>query len=84
MKLIDPAWAEIKQVFFPGEERLVSLDILKLYWGEDLIRQNPKDIDLDPWLDKGELTELLEVPGEETEVGVREQPEDQSYILNQT
>ena len=39
------ALAEIKQVYYPGEERLVSLDVLKLYLGEDVIRQNHKDID---------------------------------------
>ena len=31
--------------------------MLKLYRGEDGIRQDP-----DRWLDKGELTELLEAP----------------------
>ena len=55
----------------------MSLDVLKLYWGEDVIRQNPEVIDLDSWLDKGELTKILEVPRVEAEVGVREQPEDQ-------
>ena len=74
MKLIAQALVEIKLVYYPGEERLVSLYVLKLYWGEDLISQNPKDIDPDQWLDEGELTELLEVPREEVEVGVREQP----------
>ena len=30
------------------EEKLVSLDMLKLlYWGEDLVRQNPVDLDPD-------------------------------------
>ena len=43
-RLIAPALAEIKQVYFPGEEKLVSLDVLKLYRGEDRIRQDPEDI----------------------------------------
>ena len=60
-KLIDPALAEIKPVYYPGEERLVSLDVLKLNRGEDIIRPNPEDTDPDKWLDKGELTELPEV-----------------------
>ena len=64
-------------MYYPGEEKLVSLDVLKLYWGEDVVPQNPEDIDPDWWLDEGELTELSEVPREETEVGTREQPEDQ-------
>ena len=76
MKLITLALAKIKWVYYPGEEKLVSLDVLKLYWGEDVIRQNPEDLDLDRWLDEGELTELPETPREETEVGTREQPED--------
>ena len=45
MKLIAPALAEIKPVYYPGEEKLVSLDMLKLYPGEDVIRHNPEDID---------------------------------------
>ena len=48
-------------MYYPEEERLVSLDVLKLYRGEDVVRQNPEDIDPDQWLDKGELTELPEV-----------------------
>ena len=48
-------------------DRLVSLDVLKLYRGEDVIRQNPEDIDPDPWLAEGELTELREVPRTEAE-----------------
>ena len=46
-RLIAPALAEIKPVYYPGEEKLVSLDVLKLYRGEDVIRQNPEDIDPD-------------------------------------
>ena len=45
MKLIAPALAEIKPVYYPRKERVVSLDVLKLYRGEDVICQNPKDID---------------------------------------
>ena len=51
--------------------------MLKLYRGEDVVCQNPEDLDLDRWLDEGELTELPDIPREETEVGTREQPEDQ-------
>ena len=36
--------------------------MLKLYHGEDVIRQDPEDIDPDRWLDKGELTKLPEAP----------------------
>ena len=46
--------------------------MLKLYQGEDAVCQNPEDIDPDRWLDEGELMELLEIPIEEEEVGVRE------------
>ena len=48
--------------------------MLKLYCGEDVIRQNPEYIDQDRWLDEGELTDVPEIPREEAEVGVREQP----------
>ena len=58
--LIAPALAEIKLVYYPGEEKLVSLDVLKLYCGEDVVQQEPEDIDPDRWLNKGELTELPE------------------------
>ena len=64
-KLIALALAEIKPVYYPGEERLVSLDVLKLYRGEDIIRQNPEDIDPDQWLYKGELTEVHRMETEE-------------------
>ena len=40
----------------------MSLDVLKLYRGEDVVRQNPKDIDPDRYTDDGELTELPEMP----------------------
>ena len=77
MKMIAPALAEIKPVYCPGEEKLVSLDMLKLYQGVDEVWQSPEDLDPDWWLDEGELIELMEVPREETEEGAREQPEDQ-------
>ena len=65
-------------MYYPGEEKLVSLDVLKLYWGEDVVRQNLEDVDPDQGrLDEGELTELLQISIEEAEVGLREQPEDQ-------
>ena len=60
-KLIAPSPAEIKPVYYPGEEKLVSLDVLKLYPGEDVVRQEPTDVDPDRWVDEGELTELLEI-----------------------
>ena len=47
MKLIALALAKINPVYFPGEERLESLDVLKLYRGEDAVCQNSEDIDLD-------------------------------------
>ena len=40
----------------------MSLDVLKLYRGEDVVRQNPEDLDPDGYVDDGELTELLEIP----------------------
>ena len=55
-RLIAPALAEIKLVYYLGKEKLVSLDVLKLYRGDDMFRQEPEDIDPDRWLDKGELT----------------------------
>ena len=64
-------------MYYPGEEKLVSLDVLKLYQGEDAFCQNPKVVDPDRWLDEGELMELPEILMEEVEVRVREQPEDQ-------
>ena len=39
----------------------MSLDVLKLYRREDVVRQEPKDVDPDRWVDKGELTELPEI-----------------------
>ena len=36
-KLIALSLAEIKQVYYPGEEMLVSLDVLKFYRGEDVV-----------------------------------------------
>ena len=61
-KLIALSQAEIKPVYYPGEEKLVSLDMLKLYRGEDVVRQEPEDVDPDGWVDDGELTELQEIP----------------------
>ena len=63
-------------MFYLGEERPVSLDILKLYLGEDVICQNPEDIDPDRWLDKGELMELPEISIEEAKDSGREPSED--------
>ena len=54
--------AEIKPVYYPGEEKLVSLDVLKLYRREDVVRQEPSYVDPDLWVVKGELTELPERP----------------------
>ena len=77
MKMIHPTLAEIKPVFYPREEKLGSLDVLKHYQGEDVFWQNPEDLDPDQWLDKGELTELPEIPREEMEAETTDQPEDQ-------
>ena len=43
MKLIASAWTEIIPVYYPGEEQLASLDVLKLNRGEDMIWQNPEE-----------------------------------------
>ena len=51
---------------------MLSLGVLKLYLGEDLICQDPEDIDLDQWLDEGELTELAEAPLREAEMRSQE------------
>ena len=48
-------------MYYPGEEKLVSLDVLKLYCGEDVVRQEPKDVDPYGWVDEEELTELPEI-----------------------
>ena len=61
-KLIALSLAEIKPVYYPGEEKLVSLEVLKLYRGEDVVRQEPVDVDPDRWTDEGDLTELPEIP----------------------
>ena len=66
-KLIAPSLAEIKPVYYPGEVKLVSLDVLKLYRGEDVVRQNPDDVDPDHYAEEGDLTELLEIPLREPE-----------------
>ena len=59
-RLIAPVLVEIKLVYYPGEEKLVSCDVLKLYRGADVVQQEPEDLDPDRWLDEGELTELPE------------------------
>ena len=61
-KLIAPSLAEIKPVYYPREEKLVSLDVLKLYRWEDVVRQEPADVDPDLCTDEGELMELPEIP----------------------
>ena len=35
---------------------------MKLYRGEDVVRQEPADVDSDRWTDEGELMELPEIP----------------------
>ena len=61
-KRIPPSLTEIKPVYYPGEVKLVSLDVLKLYRGEDVVRQNPDDVNPDKYTEEGELTELPEIP----------------------
>ena len=51
---------------------MVSLDMLKLYHGEDVIHQDPEDIDPNQWLDEGKLTELSEAPLGEMEMRSQE------------
>ena len=87
MKLIAQALAEIKPVYYPGKERLVSLDILKRFRGEDLIRQNPIDKDLDGGLDKRELRSYQRYLKRRQRKGLENHQktgEGRSYILNQT
>ena len=64
-KLIAPSLAEIKPVYYPGEEKIVGLDVLKLYRGEDIVHQQPADIDPDLWVDEEELTEIPEIAVED-------------------
>ena len=83
--MISLALAEIKPVHYPREEKLVSLNGLKLYRGEDVIRQNPEDLDPDRWLDEGELTELPEIPKEEMDMETKNNQmikDDMNYALN--
>ena len=54
-KLIALSLAEIRHVYYPGEVKLVSLDVLKLYHGEDVVRQNPDDVDPDQYAENREL-----------------------------
>ena len=68
-RLIALALAKINPVYFPKEGKLVSLDVLKLYRGEDIVCQNPEYIDPDQWLDKGELKEAPEIPREKIRLG---------------
>ena len=73
IQLIAPSLAEIKLVYYyPGEEKLVSLDVLKLYRWKDVVRQEPVDVDPDRWADKGELTKLPEIPVVDGERAFRE------------
>ena len=82
-KLLAPSLAEIKPVYYPGETKLVSLDVLKLYRGEDVVRQNPEDIDPDRYADNGELTELPEIPLVELErVQMEPVPEEVNPEIN--
>ena len=52
-KLLALSLAEIKPVYYPGETKLVSLDMFKLYHGEDVVTQNPENIDPDRYADDG-------------------------------
>ena len=61
-KLLAPSLAEIKPVYYPGEMKLVSLDTLKLYPGEDVVRHNPEDLSLDRYVEDEEIMELPEIP----------------------
>ena len=45
----------------------MSLDVLKLYCGEDSVQQEPEDIDPDRCLDKEELKKLPKAPLREAE-----------------
>ena len=36
--------------------------MLKLYCGENVVQQEPPDVDPDRWTDEGELTKLPEIP----------------------
>ena len=72
-KLIALSLVEIKPVYYPGEEKLVSLDVLKLYHGENVVRHKPNDVDPNRWIDEGELMKLPELPElPEVSLGERE------------
>ena len=45
----------------------MSLDVLKLYRGEDVVRQYADDVDPDQYVEDGEFTVLPEVPWKEPE-----------------
>ena len=64
----------IKPVYYPGEEKLMSLEMLNLYPGEDVVRQEPPDVDPDRWIDEGELTELPKVSLGERVMETRQHP----------
>ena len=85
-RLLAPALAEIIPVHYPGEEKLVSLEVLKLYHGEDVICQDPEDTDLDRWVNEGELMKLPDEPLGKEERRSMEPPVDQRNrrnLLNQ-
>ena len=86
-KLMAPSLGEIKLVYYPGEEKLVSLDVLKLYRGEDVVRQEPTDVDPDRWVEEGELTELPEISARERDrvfMEMRPDPVNLEITTNQT
>ena len=39
----------------------MSLEVLKPYHREDVVRQEPADVDPGRWIDEGDFTELAEV-----------------------
>ena len=49
---------------------------MKLYRGEDVVRQEPTDVDPDGWVEEGELTELPEISvGERERVFMETRPD---------
>ena len=54
--------------------------MLKLYRGEDVICQNPEDIDPDQWLDEGELAELPEAHRTEAKGRLGNKAEAQAWV----
>ena len=59
-------------MYYTRAEKLVSLDVLKLYCGEDVIFQDPENMDPGQWLDESKLMELPEAPLGEVEMISRE------------